>query len=328
MKIKNWKREDGFWSAVFLLLMVGLGTMALSSYLIMQKEAENTVNNAIALQADYSATGAAYYALAAFRQGIMNDGDVQTVDIAGISCDIYLNELTVDDETNFYINVNGFTDEGVGRSVEIKLSALFDFAGCAINCEKDVGDKVKAKAEGGSVHIPSLIVENTPLPPIDTASLIAHANVYVTSKSDLVDGFPANLTAVCPDDPFYQADCMTPNIIYVAPGVGLDLKGGGGWRTISGIFITDGDVITNGGHTEIDGVVFVTNPDATVEMKGNHGGRAHVVGGIVSYGVVDGKNPWVEHKREYMDFFAQYVGGGRDDAKILSWKYIDEFNGI
>ncbi len=104
------------------------------------------------------------------------------------------------------------------------------------------------------------------------------------------------------DDPFYywKDGVKYPHVIYIDGDATFKNT------TYHGIYIVNGSIDQQGGWTDINGVVLVLDPDGTYTLKGTHGGRYHVTGGIVSYGEIVGNgHPEVQHKYEYMDVFTK-----------------------
>ena len=328
MKWNAFKGEAGFWSSIFLVLMVSLGTMALSAYYMMNKESENSVNSTMAMQVDYSATGAAYWAIGAIRDSVLTNGSTESVNVSGINVDVALNRVTNDRGQSVYrLNIQSDTEEGVSREIEIDLSFPRSISQFAIAAEGDVDDDITPYDEN-DVEDWDLIQENTALPDIDLANLLDNAVDTITNSDDIKDGWKAEGTPAYADsideDPFFywKDGERIPHIIYVDDDPVKFYAN----AEYYGIFIVNGNVRIQSGHTEIHGVILQLDPTDTiteedVTLYGTTGGRYKFEGGVYSYGSVHANGgPNVKHNPEYTSIFAQYANEDLRN-RIMSWKY-------
>ena len=328
MKWNAFKGEAGFWSSIFLVLMVSLGTMALSAYYMMNRESESAVNSTIAMQVDYSATGAAYWAIGAIRDSVLTNGSTESVNISGIDVDVALNRVTNDEGRSVYrLDIQSDTEEGVSREIEIDLSFPRSISQFAIAAEGDVDDDITPYDEN-EVEDWDLIQENTPLPDIDLDNLLAHAVDTIYDSADIKDGWKAEGTPAYADsideDPFFywKDGEKIPHIIYVDDDPVKFYAN----AEYYGIFIVNGNVRIQSGHTEIHGVILQLDPTDTiteedVTLYGTTGGRYKFEGGVYSYGSVHANGgPNVQHNPVYTSIFAQYANEDMRN-RILSWKY-------
>jgi hypothetical protein len=329
MKWNAFKGEAGFWSSVFLVLMVSLGTMALSAYYMMNREGENAVNSTVAMQVDYSATGAAYWAIGAIRDSVLISGSTADVTISGIPVDVALNQVTNNEGRSIYrLDIQSNTEEGVSRKIEIDLNIPRSISQFAIAAEGDVDDDITPYDENHNIDW-DLIQENTDLPEIDLASLLGHAVDTITDAKDLQDGWKAEGTPAWADsideDPFFywKDGVKIPHIIYVDDDPVKFYAN----QDYYGIFVVNGNVRIQSGHTEIHGVILQLDPTDTiteedVTLYGTTSSLDYKFkGGVYSYGSVHANgNPLVQHNPVYTKYFAQYCNENLRN-RILSWKY-------
>ncbi|MBN2103844.1 hypothetical protein JW835_07365 [bacterium] len=366
MKRNFFRGEEGFWSSVFLVMMVSLGTMALSAFYMMNKEAENSVNSASAMQVDYSATGAAYYAIGALRDGLYQDGSTDVVSVSGIDVGVsVLQTAGATGRTVWRLQIQSQTDVGVSRAMEIDLSIPVDLANLAIAAEGDVDDSIYAydwstdnEPQAGDTPNPDLIVENTTLPDIDfdtLMDLVIAEYDYDTDKGEntLEDGFdpttgvpsgvinPDYADSLDADPFFYWKDGQKlPHVIYIDgnsdPSASKNNIKFFQNECYYGIFIVNANVTIQSGQTDIYGVIVQLSDEQTIteedtDLNGATGGRYKFSGGVVSYGSVHGTGNAtinVQHNPVYMQTFADYANQDLNRFRILSWKYVgdDYFN--
>ncbi|MBN1783278.1 hypothetical protein JW948_19240 [bacterium] len=341
MKTRIIFREDGIIGAIFILLMVTLGTLALSAYLTMQNEVQNTVNHTAHLQVEYSANAAAYYGIKALREGLIGNGETEIVNVAGVDVELYAEKtVNADNDSIWLLNVYSANPKEIASEIEIELAIPRGLENYAISSEKDVQDNIVADDEGGTDDTDNLIQENIDLPDIDVQGLIDMSVLQL--GSGVVSSFPTGAgtggsgsghgsgsgsgsgTITYGDsidslDPFYYwlDGEHLPHIIYIDGDATFK-------NTVyHGIYVVTGDVTIQCGQEELWGVVLQLDPDGEVNMKGTHGGRYHFSGGLVAYGEVTGNgNPEVQHVYEYMKIFTDYANQNIENLPVTCWRYM------
>jgi len=334
MKSNIFKGEKGFITAVFMILMVTLGTMAVSAYYLMNKESENTVNSAQAMQVDYAATGVTYWGIEAVRQGILGDGDSRTVQMEGIDVDASAAIVSENGSSFWRLTVTSETAEGVAREIEVDMTIPVSLGDLAIGAEGTVDSDITPYDETDVVNY-DLIQENITLPDYSELDPVLDLTIEtITQAKDLKSDFketPGDLTPWADDpgdttdaDPFFywENGIRVPYVYYV------DCDPAKFYQNYEyyGIFIVNGNVRIQSGHTEIHGVIVQLDPEDTiteedVTLYGTTGGRYKFSGGVYSYGSVHANgHPDVQHNPVYTETFASFINENQKN-RILSWKY-------
>ncbi|MBN1781612.1 hypothetical protein JW948_10835 [bacterium] len=333
MKQAFLRGEKGIMAAVFVVLMVTLGTVALTSYYLMNRESENATNSALAMQVEYSANAAAYYGIKALRNGDLSDGEPQTLEVSDIPVHLLATKTVDADEDSIWrLNIESTNQMGASRSIEIDLEIPVGLANLAIAAEGDVDDDIGPYDEN-DVYDADLIEENMQLPDLDIDGLLALSIANYSGMLSLKDGFDPSDPSVIPStpwadsidaDPFYywKDGEKIPHIIHVESDIRLYQN-----ENYYGIFVVDGNVEIQSGQTNIYGVILQLDPTNTVTeedvtLKGTTGERYKFTGGLVSYGNVEANgHPTVQHSYEYMSVFAQYANEDLSQFPVISWKY-------
>ena len=222
----NFKNEEGFWSAVFLLFLMTLTLMGLGASAIMKNEAPSLGNQINGLKAEYGANGAAYFGIAQLNALTFSD-----------TSGIVFGEATVSFDTSMSGDdvVLLVTSEvaGIVHSIEIVIEPPENPEDNAIYITGTVIN-VSTLDSLGNID-PDLLVQNLDeLPTIDEDSLKAMAIAqgrYFNSFDD--DTF--NVHGGCSD--FYQADGVTPNVTYVSGDLVM-----AGNEELHGIYVVEGDI--------------------------------------------------------------------------------------
>jgi hypothetical protein len=162
-----------------------------------------------------------------------------------------------------------------------------------------------------------LLVKNAPfMPKINKDSLFAVASVQGHLENEDMNGHyhPDN---GFPNGSFYYdstAVSQTANVIHV--GGNLHIRDD---RTVYGIFIVEGHVLLDV-NTKLQGVIYLPNPSSRV--YNNDPANSQVVGGIVTWGEVDGNGYQiiVRHHPQYMRALASKYAPNNPPLRVLTWK--------
>lgn len=118
-----------------------------------------------------------------------------------------------------------------------------------------------------------------------------------------------------PNGSFYQSG-STPNITYVTGNlrVGKD-------RTIHGIYVVNGNV-TFQKNGKIKGILYLPNASTQITNGSTFVGDSNVVGGIVTWGTIDGSGYQinVKYSQEYWNKFVTNYAADNPPLRVLSWK--------
>jgi len=310
MKIKSYiKNENGYWSAMTVILVVTLALMGLGSYVLVRSEGKNVADQAFALQAEYAANGAAYYGLRQLALDSLRESVTLTVG----NGTAVLDTSSVSGTSQILLNVLASVGE-FDRRIRIRLTPGSGLVDKAIYTTGDVFN-VSGKDSLGNDD-PDLVVTNaSSIPTIDEATLAAMSTAQGYDQFDLlftpVDGYP--------NGSFYQPDGVTPNVTHVMN----DFKVEGG-RTIYGIFVVEGDVVLNG-SARIEGVIYLPNTTSTIITGGGNPTESTITGGLVSHGDIQGfgNHISVQHWPEFMRVFCNYQTGSDPATTVVSWEYLN-----
>jgi len=304
MKLKDIKKEEGFWSAVVLILLTTLALMGMGAYVLMRSEGVNVASQAESLQTEYSATGAVYYAVRALQLGTFSAGE--SVTIGGVSVTF---DTTRTQSGSDSLNVTARTSDGTQTTVGIGLADVAVWTTGNVNniTVRDNSDNTNN----------NLIASNaSSVMAIDTTLLGAVNGVGRFSGNPTIN----NTYSPTPSFNFYQADGVTPNVTIVNGNLTVGKNG-----TVYGIVVVTGNLtIRSGGGNvgHVEGVVYLLNSGSTVSMQR----RTEIYGGVLSNGNVTGtgsRNGIIRHITNYVNTFKQYkVDPNAQWASVIgSWTY-------
>lgn len=164
---------------------------------------------------------------------------------------------------------------------------------------------------------PDLLIQNAPfMPKIDKNTMVgdAAAQSHVYGEDDESHFHPAD---GFPNGSFYYdstAISQVPNVIHVAGDLHIRDN-----RIVYGIYVVDGDVLLNY-HANIRGMIYLPNSTSRVYNKEN--GGSYVLGGIVTWGQVDG-NGYTINVKHYPKYLRDLVSNYAPDnppLRVVSWK--------
>jgi len=311
MLFSGLKKEEGFWSALFILFLVILAYLGMSTYYAVRTEGVNVADQINTLQADYTATSGVYYGIQRVQSDSLGEGESETVTIGNVDVGLSVERITGNPDF-LRLTVNAEVKE-TSRRIEIDLSIPRNLADQAIWAKNGIDSRVVVQDSSGAIDT-TLTAVGEEAPEMDLVALKNMAQVRTDDPTFYPpDGYPSG---GCSDDPFYQADCVTPNVIWVEHDLEL-----GGSKEISGIYIIEGNVVLSG-TPSIHGVIYQPNEGSTL-LNGT-GNEPKVDGGIVTNGWVDGHgHPQVRHNPEYMEIFAGYQNDpDANTNRVQTWRYI------
>jgi hypothetical protein len=90
-------------------------------------------------------------------------------------------------------------------------------------------------------------------------------------------------------------------------------------RTVYGIYVVEGNVLLNE-NAKVRGVLYLPNASSRVYNRENH--NSSVVGGIVTWGEVDGEGAQilVRHKPEFLRKLVSNYAPDNPPIRVLSWQ--------
>ncbi len=307
MKVLDFKNEDGFWAAFFVIFLVTLGLVAVGGAVLMQAEGINLGHQATMVQVDYAMDGAVQYAIRALENDeFENDGSL-TVGSITMSLDtVHLAGGEIE------LNVSASVGNMLKNST-LNYTMAAGLSDYALYTTK-TASKITFRDHDGNVS-DAVDMQNAPsMPTIDETALINASNAQGNSQAG---------AWIAPDhhpDPalqsFYNA-AGQPHVTYVN-GV-MEVPSG---RTVYGIFFVTGSVVLRS-FARIEGVVYMPNHSAAANL-GLDTSSSRIIGGVVTNGAVEGGwffNSVIQHNRDYMSIFASNETGDPipGQVRIQSW---------
>ena len=307
MKLKNIKKEEGFWSAFVLILLTTLALMGMGAYVLMRSEGINVADEIESLQTDYSATGAVYYSLRALQAGTFSDG--ASVTIGGVSVTL---DTARTQSGNDSLHVMARTSDGTVTEVGAVLEGVAVWTtGNVINVsifDNNGNQSSNLVARNAS----SIMVMNL-------AALLAVPNAQVFTGNTTIN----NTYSPTGNTNFYQSDGVTPNVTIVNGNLTIGRNG-----TVYGIVVVRGNLtIQSGGFLwgfsagRVVGVVYLPDSGNTISMAR----RTRITGAVLSNGNITGSGSGgiITHNINYVNTFVtfrlnpnvQWASG------ISSWNY-------
>jgi len=304
------KKEEGFWSALFILFLTVLAYLAMSTYYAVRTEGMNVANQINTLQADYTATSGVYYGIQRVQSDLLGEGESETVTIGDVDVGLSVERITGNPDF-LRLTVNAEVKE-TSRRIEIDLSIPINLEDQGVWTNGGFANNVEVQDSSGVIDT-TLITVGEEVPEMDLVTLRNMAIVRTDDPAFIPpDGYPSG---GCADDPFYQADCVTPNVIWVEHD--LELSGN---SEIYGIYVVEGNVQLSG-TPSIYGVLFQPNESSTI-LNGT-GNEPKIYGGILTNGSVDAAgNPKVRHNPEYMGIFGYQNDPDANTNRVRTWRYV------
>lgn len=284
------QNERGSVSVAFIsFLLLLFSTLGFVSFSMMRSDSQLTARALQSLQARYLAEAGVEIAIKHMAEGdTLASSETVTLDGGSFT----IQAVTTSDGMQL-TSIGAFGE--VTKRLRITSNYRPPISNFAIFSTGNI-DQVSALDELGD-PAPGLLVENAiTLPDIDNDALIdtATAQSHVqTSDFTPSDGYP--------NYNFYYSG-SNPNVTYVQ---GNMLVQGG--RTIYGIYIVEGN-ITLQGSSRVEGVLYMTTPDAVIIHGGGNPSESSVTGGVVANGPVDGtgNHITIHYTPEYMTLFGEY----------------------
>lgn len=308
MKLNDLKKEEGFWSAFFMVFLVSLALMGLGASVLMRSEGKNITNLIDSKRADYAANGGAYYAISRLAKGSLNESSPLTIG----SCSVTMDTSNIAGTSEILLTV--LAEAGnTERGVEVRLRNGGRLRDKAIFTTGDVFN-VSAKDSTGSYDPGRAITRADSVPTMDETAL---GDLSTAQGNDQGGGFtpPHNY----PNGSFYQADGVTPNVTHVSGNMTVESG-----RSIYGIFVVEGHVTLHG-SARVYGVIFLPNATSTIITGGGDPSESSINGGIVSHGDISGFGFHISvmHWPEYMRIFCEYqIGPDPTHLPVIKWQYI------
>lgn len=318
LKKVNFKSEEGFWSAVFILTLTALGVLSLVTYIAVQYESQNTVNQRDVLQADYAVTSGAFYAIRSFIDG--NLTDAETFDFNGTHT-VSIAQPTIVSRRNAILEVTA--DVGnAQKQLELDLTVPSPWWDNAVTAADEVEDNIHGLDDDG-VEDSTLIEEHVPDEDMPTLDVEGMKDIAVNIAPLTIAGgdtYPSPLnTLTCGADHFFKPDCATPYVTYINGDFTIN-----GNAQAYGVFLVENGDVVLAGTVNVHGVIILLSDDHTV-IRGNDPSleSPSIDGGILSWGDVsaNGKHINVQHDSTYMNAVAQFDQGTTGSDYSVVWQY-------
>jgi len=289
MKLKNIKKEEGFWSAFVLILLTTLALMGMGAYVLMRSEGVNVASQAESLQTEYSATGAIYYAVRALQLGTFNEGE--SVTIGGVSVTL---DTTRTQSGSDSLNVTARTSDGTQTSVGVGLEDVAVWTIGSVSNITILDNNGTSNSKLVARNASSVMVMN-----LAALGAVQNAKVFSSNKTINSTYSPTGNTD------FYQSDGVTPNVTIVNGNLTIGKDG-----IVYGIVVVTGNLtIQSGGWLpfrfgHIEGVVYLPNSGSTISMQES----TEIYGGVLSNGNVTGTGSGgiIRHITNYLNTFKQF----------------------
>jgi hypothetical protein len=226
-------REDGFLSALLVILIVTLTLMGLGAFMLLKTEAPNIVNEVSSLRAEYAMNAGVYYGLRRLNAGPLNESTPIT--FGGSS--VWMDTSKISGSTDILLTVTG-TSNNATRDVTVRLSAVDRLVDNAI---WTTGTVLNVSGKDSTGVINASVVESS----ADSVSVISTATLNSLSTSQGHNQTAATYipTNNYPAANFYNSG-STPNVTHVSNS--MQVNSG---ITIWGIFVVDGNVTLASGAT-------------------------------------------------------------------------------
>lgn len=326
------KKEEGFWSIMFILFLTTLASLAMATFHSSRQTQISALNQANMVRADCAATSGAYIGIIQVQQGYSDSSFAfQMEEQVGVSIRNYTIASTSGGDT--ILVESSATVENTLKQVRIRLFVpIFNLADYGIVTEGDVGARVNVYdwPDSTTPNPDRLVTHCESFPEIDEGALEALA---LSQNTNGYNHYYSSSVSVSYHDVRFPTEFWAdeaagiPNVIYVEGGFNMS-----SWSEIGGIIVVvGGDVVVNP-HTQVNGVVYIATDnyfnrgnDATII---DEEGDFSTIGGIVSRGGVYASSVNSKHhvnvnyEDDYMSVFAQFqTGGGGGDPITLSWEY-------
>jgi hypothetical protein len=300
-------REDGFLSALLVILIVTLTLMGLGASVLLKSEGPNVTNQISTLRAEYAANAGAYYGVRRLTVGALNESS--PLSIGGTS--VWLDTSKIAGSSDIQMTVEGSVQSATrGITVEISMNKLADKGMWTIG---DVYN-VDGKDSTGTINNTKTVVSGADSLPTIQVGLL---NALSTAQGHDQTAATFSPATGYPMTNFYRSG-TTPNVTHVMHNLNVN-----GATTIYGIYVVEGTVTLNG-SARVEGVIFLPNATSTIITGGGAATSSTVYGGIISYGDISGTGSHisVEHWPVYMRSFCSYqLNPNQVIFDLVRWTY-------
>jgi len=302
---KYLRNENGFWSALFVLVLTALAALGFSTYTTVRIEGSNAANQAQMLRADYAATAGAYMGLKLYQDSTLFSQKSFSLSDASVVIQVVQNAVTGRD-----VLTSAATYNGTRKKIQIELDPNRDLSQMAIYTMGNVNDVIPYNSSH-VVDWTRMKANADSVPTIRTADLIALSTLQGHNKF-------GNWTT--PNDwcgSFWNAPGV-PNVTYVNGNMTMN-----GSDHCHGIYVVTGTVTMNG-NCHVDGVFYLPNVTSTI-IHGSGSTDDSIDGGIVSHGNITGHGSHVDvqHNPAYMKAFCKYQRWPTTaKQKVVTWKSV------
>ena len=266
MKLKNIKREEGFWSAFVLILLTTLALMGMGAYVLMKSEGVNVASQAESLQTDYSATAAVYYGLRALQLGTFTDGG--SITVGGVSVTLDTARIQGGSDS---LNVTARTSDGTQTNIGVVLEDVAVWTTGNVTNITIFGNNSNQNSNLVARNSSSVMVMNV-------VALQATPGAEVLSGNKTINSNHSSTG----NTNFYQSDGVTPNVTIVNGNLTVGRRG-----RLYGIVVVTGNLTIQrnwSSNGRIEGVVYMPTPGSTISMQKN----TQIRGGVLSNGDIIG----------------------------------------
>ena len=260
--------ENGFWSIIVVIILVTLALMAMGSYVLIRSEGIIAAEKAQGMQAEYTATGAMYYAL---KRSIADPDSSYSVTIDGSNVDVNLSSISSADFNRDVQVQDSVTVGNMTYSVNVVLDVFDNQVG--IWCAGLVND-INPRNSWGSYDEDRMVQLANSVVSLDVAGLLALPNSQDLAGGTYSGTQPPSATG------FFQP---SGDLWVTRYNGNLTLSSN---ATHYGVVIVTGD-LTIGDDAQVEGVIYMPNPDSNIIMQSD----SYVDGCVICGGESTG-NRW------------------------------------
>jgi len=291
----NRKNEGGFASGFVLLFIVTLALMAVGGAILMESEGRRVGSGMVALQTDYSAQSAMWFAI----QATAVDTDTLDALIDNVPFSIGDAEITKID--TFIANSGRDALEVVAESENCtrRISAEIEKLPGVLAIETTSSvTKVDVRDQNNNPNAELIDENRAALHTIDNSNLqtIAQAQGQDTSAFSPPNGWP--------NWSYYNTPGV-PNVTWVNGNLTVNSN-----DDVYGIFVVNGNVDIGYG-AQVHGIIYAINGGNTVKLNGPVLHNS-VEGGIISEGPVDGAHGFLNLFSSRVRYNPQFIRGFMD----------------
>ena len=318
MIIQSLKREEGVFTAFFIIMMLTLALLGIGATVVLRNESRSVSDQHFLKDADYSAESAVYFAMDRVRLGYEDESE--NITINGYACEYSIQ----DSGTSSYIIASAQThDDDVTSDNDIVstitvLFSLMDYSDFGFLGTKDISGVLDTYDEDGNPddNLQKDDLDESDFPTID----LSYYDSLATVQGNNLSGGTINWSSDYPPGAtdFWLIPDSIPNVTYVRGN--LNVKK---FVTIYGIFIVEGDYMLYQGST-VNGIIYQPNADWNKYRSGS-GKDCTINGGVITNGYPQERNKGrtgIYHMPEYLrEFYEQIVGEMIVFTDVKSWEY-------